>query len=256
MNRALLNYIINIMIKCFKSNVFPSLQAAYPPNHYIRSVPQRKVHIFTFSQLVQLAVMCGFGFSPYPYLKMTFPILILLLLPVRYCYWCKMFAIHCYRPQTKFAKVMFLQVSVCPQGGACVVAGGHAWWRGCAWQRGACLAKGTCMAKGGPCMAKGGVHGKGGACMVKGHVWQRRGMCGEGGMAKEGCVWDTTRYGDTINERAVRILLECILVLIMHSNFFKVIEINLIFQVLCFFHFRHKLIPRIIPKKYLEYLDG
>ena len=27
-----------------------------------------------------------------------------------------------------------------------------------------------------------------------------------------GDVWDTTRYGDTINERAVRILLECILV--------------------------------------------
>ena len=34
---------------------------------------------------------------------------------------------HIYRPQTKFAKVMFLQVSVCPRGGAegaCVVARG------------------------------------------------------------------------------------------------------------------------------------
>ena len=31
-------------------------------------------------------------------------------------------------------------------------------------------------------------------------------------MAKGGHVWDTTRYGDTINERAVRILVECILV--------------------------------------------
>ena len=28
-------------------------------------------------------------------------------------------AINCYRPQTKFAKVMFLQVSVCPRGEAC-----------------------------------------------------------------------------------------------------------------------------------------
>ena len=30
--------------------------------------------------------------------------------------------LHCnfYRPQTKFAKVMFLQVSVCPRGGACM----------------------------------------------------------------------------------------------------------------------------------------
>ena len=27
-----------------------------------------------------------------------------------------------------------------------------------------------------------------------------------------GHAWDMTRYGDTINERAVRILLECILV--------------------------------------------
>ena len=36
------------------------------------------------------------------------------------------------------------------------------------------------------------------------------GVCGcVGG----GHVWDTTRYGDTVNERAVRILLECILVL-------------------------------------------
>ena len=34
-----------------------------------------------------------------------------------------------YRPQTKFAKVMFLQVSVCPHGGACMVlSGGRAWF--------------------------------------------------------------------------------------------------------------------------------
>ena len=37
--------------------------------------------------------------------------------------------LNIYRPQTKFAKVMFLQVSVCPHGeGAYVVAPG-----GCAW---------------------------------------------------------------------------------------------------------------------------
>ena len=64
-----------------------------------------------------------------------------------------------YRPQTKFAKVMFLQVSVCPHGGACMVV-------------------------------------PGGACMV----------------APGGHAWDMTRYGDTINERTVGILLECILV--------------------------------------------
>ena len=39
-----------------------------------------------------------------------------------------------YRPQTKFAKVMFLQVSVCPQEGGRVralgvLSWGGAWWR-------------------------------------------------------------------------------------------------------------------------------
>ena len=61
-----------------------------------------------------------------------------------------------YCPQMKFAKLMFLQVSVCPQGGmhgrgSCVVGGGgggcakqagHAWWG-----------------------VHGGMHGRGG------HVW-------------------------------------------------------------------------------------
>ena len=98
-----------------------------------------------------------------------------------------------YRPQTKFAKVMFLQVSVCPQsgGGACV-AGGHAWQ----W---ACVAGGACMVGG--CAWQGGMHGGG-------HAWQGwQGVHGRGAY-----VADTTRYGDTVNERAVRILLECILV--------------------------------------------
>ena len=74
--------------------------------------------------------------------------------------------------------------------------GGHVWWRG------VCVAKGACVAKGGMHGKRGGMHGKGGVCMVKG------GMCGEVGV----CAWDMTRYGDTINEPAVRILLECILV--------------------------------------------
>ena len=81
---------------------------------------------------------------------------------------------HFYRPQTKFAKVMFLQVSVCPQ------RGGHAW-----------LLPGG----GGACMvAWGGVHGcsRGGmhgclgglGCVVApgGHAWLL-----QGGM--RGCSW-------------------------------------------------------------------
>ena len=45
-----------------------------------------------------------------------------------------------------------------------------------------------------------GMHGEGGMCGEGGCVWQR------------GHAWDTARYGDTINERAVHIILECILV--------------------------------------------
>ena len=59
-------------------------------------------------------------------------------------------------------------------GGACMVALGG--MRGCLW---------------------GGIYG-----FSRGHVWLLLG----------GHKWDTTRYGDTINERVVRILLECILV--------------------------------------------
>ncbi|XP_061163740.1 solute carrier family 4 member 11-like isoform X2 [Saccostrea echinata] len=59
-------------------------QSAYPPNHYIRRVPQRKIHLFTVLQLLQLVVLCAFGFTPYPYLKMFFPVLIFTLIPLRH----------------------------------------------------------------------------------------------------------------------------------------------------------------------------
>ena len=80
--------------------------------------------------------------------------------------------------------------------GGCVVAPrGHAWLLlggGHVW-----LLWGACM------VAPGGMHGCSGACMVA-----------PGGMvASGGHAWDTTRYGDTVNEWVVRILLECILVL-------------------------------------------
>ena len=83
----------------------------------------------------------------------------------------------CYRPQTKFAKVMFLQVSVCPQGGhAWLLAGGrHVWllWGGHAW-----LLGGACMvAPGGHAwLLQGGVCGCSlGVCVV---VPGGSGMCG------------------------------------------------------------------------------
>ena len=78
-------------------------------------------------------------------------------------------AINCYRPQTKFAKVMFLQVSVCPQGGGM--------WQGVC-MTGACMT-GACMA--GACVAGACVAG---ACVAGGHAWQggfvARGVCGGG----------------------------------------------------------------------------
>ena len=100
--------------------------------------------------------------------------------------------IYHYCPQTKLAKVMFLQVSVSPQGGVCMVVPG-----------GACL------------VAPGGMHGCSG-----GHAWLLWGVCMVAWGVVLGCswggghAWDTTRYRDTVNERAVRILLECILVYI------------------------------------------
>ena len=79
---------------------------------------------------------------------------------------------------------------MCGSGGACM-AGGHVWQE-------ACVVQGVCGR--GACMA-GGMHGKG-ACMAGGvhggSVWHR-------------CPQQILR--DTVNERAARILLECILVL-------------------------------------------
>ena len=72
---------------------------------------------------------------------------------------------------------------------------------------------GACMAEGihgrGPCMVgvymAGGVHGRGhlrhGPCMAGGHAWH---ACHP---------WQTLQ--DMVNERAVRILLECILVTVI-----------------------------------------
>ena len=124
-----------------------------------------------------------------------------------------------YRPQTKFAKVMFLQVSVCPHGG-------HAWFysvgggmRGFIWGGMRGFIWGACVVLfgghawfylGGMCgFIWGGMHGfiRGGIC---GFI---RGACMV--LFRGGCVWFFQFFQiqwDTVNERAVRILLECILV--------------------------------------------
>lgn len=59
-------------------------QQAYPPTHYIRRVPQRKVHLFTTCQIIQLFILCFIGFSPYPFIEMVFPIVCFCFLPIRH----------------------------------------------------------------------------------------------------------------------------------------------------------------------------
>ena len=155
-----------------------------------------------------------------------------------------------YRPQTKFAKVMFLQVSVCPQGGrarllpggmhgcsrgVCMVARGR--MHSCSWGGVWLLQGGMHGCSGGACVvALGGVHGcSGGGVVARGMcvfalggcVWLLLGGmhgCSRGGMC--GCSWGacvvaqggTMRYRDMINEQAVCILLECILFQGGHST--------------------------------------
>ena len=108
-------------------------------------------------------------------------------------------------------------LSFCPQGGHAWLLGGHAWLLG-----GACMvaSEGACMVALGVCMvAPGGMHGcSWGACMVAlgggmhGFFWGSvHGFClGVCACFFLGGVHRIRR--DTVNERSVRILLECILV--------------------------------------------
>ena len=82
-----------------------------------------------------------------------------------------------------------------------MVVGGHTWLQGaCMVARGCAWLWGTSMVGG--CMVAGGMHGCQLVCLVAGGVHRIR--------------------RDTVNERAVRILLECILVIFnFSSNFDK-----------------------------------
>ena len=128
---------------------------------------------------------------------------------------------YIYRPQTKFAKVMFLQVSVCPHGGACMVAWGvHGCSGGCAWFfRGgwghAWFFWGVYpIFSGGHAWLLQGGGGGGHVWLLLGGVWFFLGVHGFFQGGTHGFFLGGMRRirRDTVNERAVRILLECILV--------------------------------------------
>ena len=106
-----------------------------------------------------------------------------------YRYFCLFSLCFYYRPQTKFAKVMFLHLSVIlfTGWGACMAGGVRS---------SPCVARGRgCMHGRGACVAGGGMHGR-----------------GAGGMCSGGCAWQGGMHGPPPHARAVRILLECILV--------------------------------------------
>ena len=99
-----------------------------------------------------------------------------------------------YRPQTKFAKVMFLHLSV----SHLVHRGGGVHGRGVACVVGG-MCRGMCMAGGvhggGACVVVVGEHAWQGACVVgRGHMWHR--ACMAGGMCVEGrhAWWGHTCY--------------------------------------------------------------
>ncbi|KAH9426276.1 hypothetical protein DERP_010843 [Dermatophagoides pteronyssinus] len=64
--------------------LFFTEQTSYPPTHYLRKCPQRIVHLFTIIQLFQLILICFFGFSSWEYIQLIFPLIIALLIPIRW----------------------------------------------------------------------------------------------------------------------------------------------------------------------------
>ena len=59
-------------------------QTSYPPTHYIRRVPQRKIHYIKGLQVLQLLLLCAIGLSPLLYMKMVFPLIMIAMIPIRY----------------------------------------------------------------------------------------------------------------------------------------------------------------------------
>ncbi len=56
----------------------------YPRTHYLRQAPTSVIHRFTLVQLVCLIVLCAITLSPNSTLRLSFPLFISLLIPVRF----------------------------------------------------------------------------------------------------------------------------------------------------------------------------
>ena len=133
----------------------------------------------------------------------------------------------------------YVFTGVCLSTGGCVVGGMRGSWGGgmCSSPRGMCGSWGVCMAVRGHAWQLGGMHGSqeghagqpgGGACWAaRGHVWQPGGAC----MAAGGHAWlpwvVRGIWWDTVNEQAVHILLECILVLKCFTEFTEFSDKNI-----------------------------
>ena len=58
-------------------------QTHYPPTHYLRRAPQKKVHLFTLFQSITVAILCIVGLFPNDYVQLFLPLIFFLLIPIR-----------------------------------------------------------------------------------------------------------------------------------------------------------------------------
>ncbi|XP_021563209.1 sodium bicarbonate transporter-like protein 11 [Carlito syrichta] len=79
-----LGFLLSMLFFIEQNLVAALVNTSYPPTHYVRMVPQRKVHYFTGLQVLQLLLLCAFGMSSLPYMKMIFPLIMIAMIPIRY----------------------------------------------------------------------------------------------------------------------------------------------------------------------------
>lgn len=58
-------------------------QSSYQQTTYLKKVPQRKIHLMTVFSILQLAILIATGFYLGSYVKLSFPFLVLLMIPIR-----------------------------------------------------------------------------------------------------------------------------------------------------------------------------